>query len=123
MLTLFLSPLVWEVALVQSAAIVAEVAKVGAHRWCDNSSILEDDVAPVKRIKALTHCKAENTLIVIPNNKLLAVISEQTPVQKLFGLPMTFCVRVQGRYHYDPRFELTLTLLMSEPLWQMLGRL
>jgi len=37
-----------------------------------------------------------DTLIVIPNNKLLAVISEQTPVQEAFGLPMTFCVRVQG---------------------------
>jgi len=33
---------------------------------------------------------------VIPNNKLLAVISEQTPVQEAFGLPMTFCVKVQG---------------------------
>jgi len=35
-----------------------------------------------------------DTLIVIPNNKLLAVISEQTPVQEAFGLPMTFCVKV-----------------------------
>jgi len=34
-----------------------------------------------------------DTLIVIPNNKLLAVISEQTPVQEAFGLPMTFCVK------------------------------
>jgi len=54
------------------------------------------------------HCKSRvDTLIVIPNNKLLAVISEQTPVQEAFGLPMTFCVKGARNlgYHYDPRFS------------------
>jgi len=56
-----LSPLVWEVALVQSRTIVAEVAKEMALSplVITRPFNLRDDVAPVKRIKALTHCKAE----------------------------------------------------------------
>jgi len=44
-----------------------------------------------------------DTLIVIPNNKLLAVISEQTPVQEAFRFADDILRQgcKESRYHYD----------------------
>jgi len=88
-----------------AAPIVAEVAKGRRSPSVITRPFnFEDDVTS-QADQGIEHCSRVDTLIVIPNNKLLAVISEQT-LQKLFGLPMTFCVRGARNlgYHYDPRF-------------------